>query len=128
MEAQRLITVGSWVLAYTDTASIDSANVPHFYQIPATDCERKESVSFAFGINYHAQLVCNQPAAGELIGSWNYLGIDSVFGYGLKTDSPFLNPAKLLLVSKDSLKLVQRSSFTNPDNLYAGFVEKTYSR
>jgi hypothetical protein len=127
MEAQKLITIGSWILAYTDTASIDSANVPHFYQIPATECERKEPVSFAYGLDYHAQLVCNQPAPGELIGSWNYLDQDSTFGYGLQTDS-FLNPAKLLLVSRDSLRLVQQSSFTNPDVRYSGWVVKTYSR
>jgi hypothetical protein len=101
--------------------------VIHYFHLPAIECERKESVSFAFGLDYHAQLVCNLPAIGELIGSWTYFNNDSTLGYGLKTDS-FLNPAKLMLVSMDSLKLIQRSSFTTPDILFAGFVEKTYSR
>ena len=129
-ETQRLLMIGSWILAYTDSISIDSTNTVHYFHLPAEDCERKEPVVFADSFNYYLQLVCDQPAPHAFIGVWTY-GADSILGYGSKTDtgySTFLNTAKLILINADSLKLWQPSSFASPDDRYQFYVEKTYSR
>lgn len=126
-EAERLLITGSWVLVYTDSSVVDGANQLHHFHSPATDCEKKEYVSFAKGNRYQINLVCNQPVPGELIGYFSY-GPDSVIGFGLMTDTLAWYPATLLkMVSKDSLRLIQRSSFTAPDILYDAYVERTYS-
>lgn len=128
-EAQKLLMEGQWILAYTDSISIDSSNVVHYYHLPARECEKMEPVSFADNFNYYIQLVCDQPAPGTLNGSWTY-GPDSILAYGLKSDTGYnisLNIAKLEVITSDTLKLGQRSSFAAPDNLYQFYVDKTYS-
>lgn len=129
-ETQSLLMTGSWILAYTDSISIDSANTLHYYHLPARDCERSEPITFADSFKYHIQLVCDLPVPGILTGVWTY-GADSILGYGLQTDtgySAFLNSAKLLFINSDSLKMGQPSSFASPDDRYQFYVEKTYSR
>jgi hypothetical protein len=127
-EWQRLLMAGSWILAYTDTASIDSTNTVHYIRIPATECERKEPVSFPTGISYQVHLVCGQSIPGELIGEWSYSS-DSIIGFGLKSDTlKWLSVTKLVMVTSDTLKLIQPSSLTAPDIQYTSFEEKTYSR
>ena len=125
-EAQRLLMTRSWILAYTDSASIDNTNTVHYFRIPAAECEKKEPVSFTGETRYQINLVCDQSAPGELVGAWTY-DSDSTLGYGLKTDT-FFNLATLELVTADTLKLIQKSSFAEPENHYDNYVEKTYSR
>ena len=118
----------SWILAYTDTVSIDSTNTVHYIRIPATECERKERIFFYTGINYQVHLECGQSLPRELNGEWTYSS-DSTVGFGLKSDTlKWLSVSKLVMVTPDTLKLIQPSSFTAPDSLYSGFEEKTYSR
>lgn len=129
-ETQILLMTGSWILAYTDSISIDSTNTVHYYHLPARDCERSEPVTFADSFKYYIQLVCDRPVPGALTGDWNY-SADSTLGYGLQTDTGCcvsLNIAKLLFINADSLKLGQLSSFASPDDRYQFYVEKTYSR
>jgi hypothetical protein len=125
-EAQRLMMTGTWTLAYTDSIAFDSTNNVHYYRIPASECEKQEPIAFHSILHYYMQLVCNQPAGGELIGAWTY-NSDSTFGYGSKSDT-MLNSGRLITVTQDTLKLVQQSSFATPDSLYPSYVEKTYSR
>jgi hypothetical protein len=128
-EAQRLLMAKPWNLAYTDSISIDSLNSVHYYHLPARECEKMEPVSFATNFNYYIQLVCDQPIPSTLNGNWQY-GADSILGYGLKTDTGLnisLNIAKLKLITSDTLKLAQGSSFASPDIHYQFYVDKTYS-
>ncbi len=120
---------GSWILAYTDSISIDSSNTVHYYHLPARDCERMEPVKFADSFNYYIQLVCDQPVASTLNGSWVF-DSDSTLGYGLKTDTGYtisLNIAQIEFINSDTLKLGQRSSFASPDIHYQFYVDKIYS-
>ena len=125
-EVQRLYMTGSWILVYSDSSSLDSANVLRYFRFAATECEKQELITFAKGITYHINLVCNQAVPGEFVGSLTYNDEDSTMGYGLKTDT-LLSIAKLVMVTADTLKLIQRSSFAAPDIRYTGFQEKTYS-
>jgi len=125
-EAQRLMMIGTWTLAYTDSIAFDSTNTIHYYRTPSTECEKQETIAFHSILHYYMQLVCNQPAGNELIGAWDY-NSDSTFFYGSNTDT-WLNFGKLVMVTQDTLKLTQQSSFATPDSLYQSFVEKIYSR
>jgi len=126
-EVQKLYATGTWILSYSDSAHFDSVGVLHTFHWPATECEKQERISFANGITYHINLVCNQAIPGELTGWLTFNDNDSTIGYGLKTDS-FLKIAKLVLVTADTLKLIQQTSFAAPNIPYGGFEEKTYSR
>jgi hypothetical protein len=126
-EAELLLTSGSWVLAYSDSTSLDSTNTLHYFRVPALDCEKKEFLSFAHGLHYTVNLVCPQSGSGTFSGVWTYFSNDSSLGYGSDTAS-FLNNAVLKLVTTDTLKLIQQSSFATPEIHYSYYVEKTYSR
>ena len=71
-EVIRRLMTRSWILAYTDTVSIDSTNTVRYIRIPATECERKEPIFFFTGINYQVHLECGQTLPHELNGLWSY--------------------------------------------------------
>jgi len=130
-EAQRLLMAKPWIPAYTDSVSIDSTNTVHYYHLDARECEKQQPVFFADSFNYKIPLVCDQAVPGILIGYWQY-DLDSTIGYGLKnvSDTAYLVPlriARLTFISSDTLKLIQQSSFAQPDIYYQHFVEKIYS-
>jgi hypothetical protein len=128
-ETQRLLMARPWILAYTDSISIDSSNTVHYYHLPARECERMEPVSFAGNFNYYIKLVCDQPVTDTLNGTWVF-DTDSTLGYGLKTDTGYaisLNFAQIEFINSDTLKLGQRSSFASPDVHYQFYVDKSYS-
>jgi hypothetical protein len=126
-EAELLLTSGSWVLVYSDSISVDSTNTLHYFHLPAQDCEKKELLSFAHGLHYSINLVCPEHGSGTFSGEWTYFSNDSSLGYGSDT-ALYLKNAFLKLVTKDTLKLIQQSSFATPEIQYSSYVEKTYSR
>jgi len=128
-EAQRLIMAKPWILVYTDSIYGDSLNHVHHHLVPARECEKQEPVTFAENFNYYINLVCDQPDSAVLNGQWTYTP-DSVLGYALKSDTGVyasMNTARLEIVTSDSLKLIQQSSFATPDIRDSFFFEKTYS-
>jgi len=128
-EAQRLIMAKPWILVYTDSVYGDSLNHEHHHLVPARECEKQEPVTFAGNFNYYIKLVCEQPDSAILNGQWTYTP-DSVLGYALKSDTGVyasMSIARLEIVTSDSLKLIQESSFATPDIRDSFFFEKTYS-
>jgi hypothetical protein len=127
---QKLLMAKPWYLSYTDSVHLDSINVQHFYRIPATDCEKKEGVSFGQNFNYFMNLVCSPFPSDKLNGNWQYFR-DSTIAYGSASDTgvtSILHIGYILMITPDSLRLYQQSDFSSPDAGFEDLYElKTYS-
>ncbi|PWT75219.1 MAG: hypothetical protein C5B59_09310, partial [Bacteroidetes bacterium] len=126
-----LLSTAPWLLRYTDTLAISGSGYK-VVRIPASGCARTDTIRFLpFNIatiksdsNYVVTGSCGLPVHGIWLSS-----PDSLSSFGLPSDTTGLLPgyAKIELLTKDSMTLTQRSSFRNPDSLFANFVTMRYS-
>jgi hypothetical protein len=126
----KLLIAKPWYLSYTDSVYVDSTNAQHIYRIPATDCEKQEGVNFEQNSIYFMNLVCNPSPSDKLNGTWQYYP-DSTITYGLASDTGFSvqQAGFILMITSDSLRLLQQSDFAIPDVRYKDLDKtKTYTR
>jgi hypothetical protein len=125
---QTLLMSRPWYLSYTDSIDQDSMNHIHDYHIPATACQKLETISLMADRTYTVKLICNQSSPGNFHGTWNY--DDSTIAYFSSTDSAgsMTAPARILFVTDDSLQIDQPSNFATPDTRFTNYFQtKTYS-
>lgn len=130
-QTEKWLMMKPWLLVYTDSVTIDSANTIHHYHSPALDCEKQEVVVFENNMNYFVQLVCNQPDSAKFLGVYHFSN-DSTLDYESKAQANSNNvfaPMDIGFIEKisaDTLKIIQLSSFASPGSLYPNWLERTY--
>ena len=119
-----LFYAAPWVLRYTDTVAVSGTSY-ETVRIPASGCALTDTIRLLPNEKYVASGSCG-PAVN---GIWSSTP-DSLFGFaiGVISDTPkTMSTAKVQLLTKDSMILIQRSNFRNPDSLFANFVAMRYS-
>ena len=119
-----LLYAAPWLLADKDTVAVSGTNY-RVVRVPASGCTFTDTIRLMPNEKYLVSGSCGL----SVYGVWSS-SPDSSFGFGigvLSDSLKLLSNARIQLLTKDSMVLIQRSSFRNPDSMFANFVTRGYS-